>query len=43
MNDEKVIFKFDTDKSVFTKNRVEIAWDFIEYKIIPMKEKVFID
>lgn len=38
MNDEKVIFRFGTDKSVFTKNRVEIAWDFIEYKIIPMKE-----
>lgn len=37
-NNEKTVFRYGTDKSVFTKNRAEIDWNTAEYKVTPMNE-----
>lgn len=37
-NDEKSVFRYGTDKSVFIKNRAEIDWDAVDYQVIPIAE-----
>lgn len=37
-NAEEAVFRYGTRKSVFRKNRAEIAWNLAEYEIIKTKE-----
>lgn len=39
-NDKKIAFKYGTDKSIFTKNRAEIAWNSEQYTVIPIDSKL---
>lgn len=37
-NDEKTVFRYGTDKSVFIKSHAEIDWNTVEYRIVPINE-----
>ena len=38
-NDEKTLFQYGTDKSLFIKNRAEIDWNSLEYEIMPINKQ----
>lgn len=38
-NDKNLIFQMGTDKTIFSKNRAEIARDNILYELVPMTDK----
>lgn len=37
-NDEDTVFRYGTDKSVFARNRAEVDWNSVKYKIISLDE-----
>lgn len=41
VNDENTVFKYGTDKSIFVRNRVEIAWKLVRYELISMTQNKF--
>lgn len=37
-NDEDAVFRYGTDKSIFARNRAEVDWNSVKYKIISLNE-----
>lgn len=40
-NDVDTVFHYGLDKSIFIKNRAEIAWDDITYDILPVNKETY--
>lgn len=38
-NDREKVFEIGTNKALFLKNKAEVAWNLVEYEIIPIIEK----
>lgn len=40
-NNRKLAHQYERDKAIFSRNHLEIAWDLLEYTLIPMKTETF--
>lgn len=40
-NNPKYVHQYEKDKVIFSRNHLEIAWDLLEYTLIPIKTETF--